>query len=151
MRDGSSGDSESCLFGVVAAKAPFRACAVAVTFATLMLTPAHAAEYGTGPWAKGYTDIFGGVLPSQPGFYSRTDAYHYNGDADATIRNWHVPRVLVDEHRHHGRLWQLLPQARHRRTGGPRSKLARRRHLSAQSWRRNRRAARRLEQVHAPL
>ena len=25
---------------------------------------AHAAEYGTGPWVKGYTDIFGGILPA---------------------------------------------------------------------------------------
>ena len=45
----------------------------------------RAAEYGMGPWVKGYTDIFGGVLPSQPGFYSRTDAYHYNGSVDTTI------------------------------------------------------------------
>ena len=28
---------------------------------------AHAAEYGTGPWVKGYTDIFGGILAAQPG------------------------------------------------------------------------------------
>jgi hypothetical protein len=55
-----------------------------------------AAEYGTGPWAKGYTDIFGGVVPSQPGFYSRTDAYHYNGDADATIFDGRVA-LNVDE------------------------------------------------------
>ena len=34
---------------------------------------------------KGYTDIFGGILPPVPGFYFRTDAYHYNGDADRTI------------------------------------------------------------------
>ncbi len=49
------------------------------------MSAARAAEYGTGPWVKGYTDIFGGVLPSQPGFYFRTDAYHYNGSADTTI------------------------------------------------------------------
>src|SRR4029078_1202059 len=47
--------------------------------------PARAAEFGTGPWVKGYTDIFGGILPPVPGFYFRTDAYHYNGDADRTI------------------------------------------------------------------
>ena len=40
------------------------------------------AEFGTGPWVKGYTDIFGGILPPVPGFYFRTDAYHYNGDAE---------------------------------------------------------------------
>ncbi|MBK5198058.1 MAG: transporter [Methyloceanibacter sp.] len=57
-----------------------------VAFLTLISTGSvQAAEYGTGPWVKGYTDIFGGVLPSQPGFYSRTDAYHYNGNVDTTI------------------------------------------------------------------
>ncbi len=45
----------------------------------------HAAEFGTGPWVKGYTDIFGGVIPSAPGVYVRTDAYHYSGSADTTI------------------------------------------------------------------
>ena len=44
---------------------------------------AHAAEYGTGPWVKGYTDIFGGILPPQPGLYVRNDAYHYEGDVGA--------------------------------------------------------------------
>ena len=48
---------------------------------------ARAAEFGTGPWVKGYTDIFGGILPPVPGFYFRTDAYHYNGDAERTIFN----------------------------------------------------------------
>lgn len=47
----------------------------------------EAAEFGTGPWVKGYTDIFGGVVPPQPGFYLRTDAYHYKGDVDATVFN----------------------------------------------------------------
>ena len=49
--------------------------------------PAHAAEFGTGPWVKGYTDIFGGIVPPVPGFYFRTDAYHYEGSADRTIFN----------------------------------------------------------------
>jgi hypothetical protein len=49
------------------------------------LDPAHAAEFGTGPWVKGYTDILGGIIPPVPGFYFRTDAYHYNGSADRTI------------------------------------------------------------------
>jgi hypothetical protein len=44
-----------------------------------------AAEYGTGPWLKGYTDILGGVIPPQPGLYVRNDAYHYQGDVSATI------------------------------------------------------------------
>ncbi|MGD9501022.1 MAG: transporter [Methyloceanibacter sp.] len=51
----------------------------------LAIGDAEAAEFGTGPWVKGYTDIFGGIVPPQPGFYFRTDAYHYNGDAGATI------------------------------------------------------------------
>src|SRR3990170_4184748 len=46
-----------------------------------------AAEFGTGPWVKGYTDIFGGVVPSQPGFYFRADAYHYEAEVDRTIFN----------------------------------------------------------------
>jgi len=49
------------------------------------LDPGHAAEFGTGPWVKGYTDILGGIIPPVPGFYFRTDAYHYNGSADRTI------------------------------------------------------------------
>jgi hypothetical protein len=56
----------------------------------------RAAEYGTGPWVKGYTDIFGGVIPSQPGFYLRTDGYHYEGSADTTIFDGRVA-INVDE------------------------------------------------------
>ena len=58
---------------------------------------------------------------------------------------------LVDEHRHDGRLWQLLSQARHRRPTGPRRQPARGRDLSAESRRRHRQAARRRQQIHAPL
>ena len=43
---------------------------------------------------------------------------------------------LVDEHRHHGRLRQLLSQARHRRAARPRREPAGGRDLSAQSRRR---------------
>ena len=50
---------------------------------------AHAAEYGTGPWVKGYTDIFGGV-PPQPGLYVRDDAYRYGGQVGATIFDGNV-------------------------------------------------------------
>ena len=39
---------------------------------------------------------------------------------------------LVHEHRHDGRLWQLLPEARHRHAGRPRCQPARGRHLSAE-------------------
>ena len=45
---------------------------------------------------------------------------------------------LVDEHRHHGRLRQLLPEARHRRAARARRQPARGRDLSAQSCRRRR-------------
>lgn len=45
---------------------------------------------------RGYTDIFGGVLPSQPGWYSRTDIYHYNGSANTTIFNGRIA-IGVDE------------------------------------------------------
>jgi hypothetical protein len=50
----------------------------------------RAAEFGTGPWVKGYSDIFGGILPSQPGFYFRGDAYHYEGEVNATVFNGQI-------------------------------------------------------------
>ena len=46
---------------------------------------ADAAEFGAGPWIKGGTDIFAGIVPSQPGFYSRTDVYHYQADVSAVV------------------------------------------------------------------
>ena len=58
---------------------------------------------------------------------------------------------LVDEHRHDGRLRQLLSQACHRRAARARREPARGRDLSAQSRRRNRQAARRRQQIHAAL
>jgi hypothetical protein len=58
----------------------------------------YAAEYGTGPWVKGYTDIFGGILPSQPGFYFRTDAYHYDGDVDTTIFNGRIALNVEEDY-----------------------------------------------------
>jgi hypothetical protein len=58
---------------------------LAVALAVMGAGTGHAAEFGTGPWVKGYTDIFGGVLPSAPGVYVRTDAFHYSGSADTTI------------------------------------------------------------------
>ena len=54
---------------------------------------------------------------------------------------------LVDEHRHDGRLRQLLPQARHRCAGWPGRQSSRGCDLPAQSWRRNRQAARWREQI----
>ena len=60
---------------------------MAVLLAVLRSGGGQAAEFGTGPWVKGYTDIFGGVVPSQPGFYFRADAYHYEAEVDRTIFN----------------------------------------------------------------
>ena len=74
----------------------FSLCLIASSLVAASGTAAIAAEYGTGPWVKGYTDIFGGVLPSQPGFYFRTDAYHYSGDADTTVFNGRIA-VGVEE------------------------------------------------------
>ena len=51
---------------------------------------AQSAEFGASPWLKGYTDVFGGVIPSVPGFYLRTDVYDYSGSADTTILNGRV-------------------------------------------------------------
>lgn len=58
---------------------------VAALLAGVGAGSAQAAEYGTGPWVKGYTDIFGGIVPPQPGLYVRNDAYHYEGDVNTTI------------------------------------------------------------------
>lgn len=52
--------------------------------------PAQAAEFGTGPWLRGYTDIFSGVVPPVPGVYVRTDVYTYQGSAETMIFNGRV-------------------------------------------------------------
>jgi hypothetical protein len=66
--------------------------------ASLSSEPARAAEFGTGPWVKGYTDILGGIVPPVPGFYFRTDAYHYNGDAERTIFNGFVQASVEEDY-----------------------------------------------------
>jgi len=71
-------------------------CAVLGSIPVLFTPPARAAEFGTGPWVKGYIDIFGGIIPPVPGFYFRTDAYHYNGSADRTVFDGFA-QVGVDE------------------------------------------------------
>ena len=58
----------------------------------------RAAEFGAGPWVRGYTDIFGGIVPSQPGFYFRTDAYHYEGEADKTVFDGFVQLGLEQDY-----------------------------------------------------
>ena len=64
-----------------------RLALVAALLAGVGASAAQAAEYGTGPWVKGYTDIFGGIVPPQPGLYVRNDAYHYEGEVNATVFN----------------------------------------------------------------
>jgi hypothetical protein len=59
--------------------------AIALCAGAFPLQSTEAAEYGTGPWVKGYSDMFAGVLPSVPGIYVRNDAYHYEGDAQKLI------------------------------------------------------------------
>jgi hypothetical protein len=71
------------------------ALAIAIV-TTLSAVTAHAAEYGTGPWIKGYSDIFAGILPPQPGLYVRNDAYHYEGEVGATVFNGNI-QLNVDE------------------------------------------------------
>lgn len=69
-------------------KGKYRWLVASQFIATLIFTipqPTRAAEYGTGPWLKGYSDIFAGVLPSAPGFYFRGDAYHYDASAGTVI------------------------------------------------------------------
>jgi hypothetical protein len=64
--------------------------ACTIMAAALSTLPTHAAEFGTGPWVKGYSDIFAGMLPAQPGFYFRGDAYNYSASADRTVLNGFV-------------------------------------------------------------
>ena len=59
----------------------------------------HAAEFGTGPWLKGYTDIFSGLVPPVPGVYIRTDFYNYEGSADTVIFNGRIGLEVDQEMR----------------------------------------------------
>lgn len=59
---------------------------------------ATAAEFGASPWLKGYTDIFGGVVPTAPGLYFRADAYHYSGDVATTIFNGRIQAGVDQEY-----------------------------------------------------
>jgi hypothetical protein len=63
------------------------ACAAAAAIVLHKSSPAQSAEFGTGPWVKGYSDIFAGMVPPVPGFYFRGDVYHYEGFAERTIFN----------------------------------------------------------------
>lgn len=63
---------------------------LAMLAALTVTTTSRGAEQGTGPWLEGYTDIMGGYLPSDPGFYTRVDAYSYSGGVGTTIFNGRV-------------------------------------------------------------
>ena len=70
---------------------------------------------------------------------------------------WKAPNAcqgrerLVDEHRHDGRIRELLSETRHRHAVGSRRKPPRGCYLPDESRRRDRQAARRGQQVHDPL
>lgn len=71
----------------------YKAFILALPVAALLLlaaSGARAAEFGTGPWLKGYTDIFSGLLPPVPGVYARADVYNYDATATRTIFNGRV-------------------------------------------------------------
>jgi hypothetical protein len=57
---------------------------------------ARGAEFGADPWIKGFTDIYAGILPTAPGLYFRTDAYHYEASVERTIFNGFV-QLGVDQ------------------------------------------------------
>ena len=98
MRNGSSRVSGPSSLGALLPKTPLPAWALAVVLAALVSTAVRAAEFGASPWIRGYTDIFAGIVPPVPGFYFRTDAYHYNGDADATVLNGFVQLGLEQDY-----------------------------------------------------
>ncbi|HEX2448471.1 MAG TPA: hypothetical protein VHK26_09840 [Methyloceanibacter sp.] len=58
---------------------------------------ARGAEFGADPWVKGFTDIYAGILPSEPGLYFRTDAYHYEASVERTIFNGFVQLGVEQE------------------------------------------------------
>jgi len=75
-----------------------RLALVAALLAGASAGSVQAAEYGTGPWIKGYTDILGGILPPQPGLYVRNDAYHYEGEVNATVFNGRVALGVQEDY-----------------------------------------------------
>jgi hypothetical protein len=96
MRLGKLRRSTSCAERLL--HVPALACLLAGALAALLPQAARAAEFGTGPWVKGYTDILGGIVPPVPGFYFRADAFHYNGDAERTIFNGFVQIGLEQDY-----------------------------------------------------
>ena len=85
----SGSNLRRCVFGV----------ALVMVLGTALGTDgAHAAEYGTGPWVKGYTDIFGGIVPPQPGLYVRNDVYHYEGEVGTTVFNGRIALGVEEDY-----------------------------------------------------
>jgi hypothetical protein len=74
------------------------ACIVIGSLQFIPSDPARAAEFGMGPWVKGYSDIFAGIVPPVPGFYFRTDAYHYAASADRTVFDGFVQLGVEQEY-----------------------------------------------------
>lgn len=60
---------------------------LAFSFLTLVAGPVGAVETGLSIYPKGLTDFMSGVLPPQPGVYLSSIYYHFNGSADAAVRN----------------------------------------------------------------
>jgi len=60
---------------------------VAAIFASGPTNTASAAEFGSSPYTKGFSDIFSGIVPTEPGLYALNDLYHYDGNVGATVFN----------------------------------------------------------------
>lgn len=48
---------------------------------TLMAVPAAALESGQSPYIKGFRDFQTGIIPAEPGVYTRIETYYYSGSA----------------------------------------------------------------------
>lgn len=60
---------------------------LAVSFLAMGAGPAGAVETGFSIYPKGMTDFMSGILPPEPGVYLSSIYYHFNGSADAAVRN----------------------------------------------------------------
>ena len=50
-------------------------------------SPAGAVEAGLSPWAKGFAGFMSGFGPPEPGLYTSDIYYHFDGAANAEVRN----------------------------------------------------------------
>jgi len=60
---------------------------LAFAFLVLAAGPAAAVETGLSIYPKGMADFMSGVMPLQSGVYFSSIYYHFNGSADAAVRN----------------------------------------------------------------